>query len=326
MGGSRSEPSGMVYAPMNMARPPWDTFTDKAISCPSDEFQRDLGIHTSYSCLSHTIIGNSKQYRWFPHVNVAVWRASDSHCYICKLAGDSSSWNFSDSKGDISYALEQGKQTVFVERDDSENDDDGETDDDEASERKVMERIQRHVEKTQRLEANEEVDAPNSGLDLESSGNPLYVLKSWNFGANWTWILLPEFLQSLGDFGIDPTNDTVLYGVASNCIARSYGQAETWEYCWQAPGLEGSFKSLVIKDSQTMIVMRNGDVPLRTRDGGPPGSASRASRTSRATAPRRRTHGRERHLRSPQLLAAALCGSALMTETLGSMRAATTLR
>merc|ERR1711957_414282 len=162
MGGSRSEPSGMVYAPMNMARPPWDTFTDKAISCPSDEFQRDLGIHTSYSCLSHTIIGNSKQYRWFPHVNVAVWRASDSHCYICKLAGDSSSWNFSDSKGDISYALEQGKQTVFVERDDSENDDDDETDDDEASERKVMERIQRHVEKTQRLEANEEVDAPNS--------------------------------------------------------------------------------------------------------------------------------------------------------------------
>merc|ERR1712166_251934 len=50
------------------------------------------------------------------------------------------------------------------------------------------------------------------------------------------------------------------------------------------------------------------------------------ARTSRATAPRRRTHGGERHLRSPQLLAAALCGSALMTETLGSMRAATTLR
>lgn len=115
---------------------------------------------------------------------------------------------------------------------------------------------------------NEEIEAPIAGIDIESSGNPKYVLKSWNFGANWTWILMPDFLQGLNNFAIDPTNDTVLYGLTGNCIARSYDQAETWEYCWEAPGLEGSFKSLVIKDSQTMLVMRNGDVPLRTRDGG----------------------------------------------------------
>ena len=75
-------------------------------------------------------------------------------------------------------------------------------------------------------------------------------------------------MQGLGGFRVDPTNDTTLYGIASNCIARSYDQAQTWEDCWKAPGLEGSFKDLVIKDSKTMLVMRNGDVPLRTRDGG----------------------------------------------------------
>ena len=112
---------------------------------------------------------------------------------------------------------------------------------------------------------------PHSGLELPTStsgGAPRYVLKSFNFGANWTWIELPDFLQAIGAIKPDPTNDTVLYAVASNCIARSYDGAETWEYCWQPPGLEGSFKQLVIKDSNTMIVMRNGDVPVRTRDGG----------------------------------------------------------
>merc|ERR1711865_494790 len=63
------------------------------------------------------------------------------------------------------------------------------------------------------------------------------------------------------------TNQT-LYGVVSNCISRSYDQAVTWDGCWKAPGLTGSFKSVVIKDSKTMLVMRNGDVPLRTTDGG----------------------------------------------------------
>ena len=66
----------------------------------------------------------------------------------------------------------------------------------------------------------------------------------------------------------DPTNDTVLYGVTPNCIARSYDEAVTWDDCWRAPGLVGSFTDLVIKDSLTMLVMRHRDVPLRTTDGG----------------------------------------------------------
>jgi len=125
------------------------------------------------------------------------------------------------------------------------------------------------VEKTRTLESGGVLPTPSSGLDLWGpKANPKFTLKSWNFGANWTWIELPDFLQGLGTYRADPTNDTVLYGIATNCIARSYDEAETWEYCWDAPGLEGSFKDLVIKDSQTMLVMRNGDVPLRTRDGG----------------------------------------------------------
>jgi len=126
---------------------------------------------------------------------------------------------------------------------------------------------------------SEWTDMIRSGTDLENYKHPVtvtatggpaprYVLKSWNFGANFTWIILPDFLQGLSKFSVDPTNDTVLYGITNNCIGRSYDQAETWEYCWKPPGLEGSFKDLVIKDSKTMIVIRNGDLPLRTKDGG----------------------------------------------------------
>jgi len=115
------------------------------------------------------------------------------------------------------------------------------------------------------------VRKPVSGLEAEqlhSRGNPTWVLKSWNFGANWTYVLLPDFLQGAHHVVTDPTNDTTLYAVASNCIGRSYDGAETWSYCWHAPGLTGTFQDLVIRDSHTMLVMRHGDVPLRTRDGG----------------------------------------------------------
>ena len=80
--------------------------------------------------------------------------------------------------------------------------------------------------------------------------------------------MMPDFLQGTGVFRSDPTNSTALYAISPSCIGRSYDEAETWEYCWEAPGLAGTFTDLVIKDSRTMLVMRRGDVPLRTRDGG----------------------------------------------------------
>merc|ERR1712146_753231 len=46
------------------------------------------------------------------------------------------------------------------------------------------------------------------------------------------------------------------------------GLGETWSTCWTAEGLNGTFGGLAIKDSQTMILTRRSEVPLRTKDGG----------------------------------------------------------
>ena len=281
--GSRSEPSGYVYAPMTMGKPAWDTFADKEIACNATEVQGDLGVHTSYSCLSHVDIG--MQYNWYPGVNVAVWRGStDKHCVLCKLSGNSSTWEMSGSKGSISYAHYPG--AVFKTIDEYEAEDAA------RQERRAKtgfddDSWQHKLEKQRQLETSatcsewnavgdklaragkspaELVMGMHAGSGSGGSGQK-YVLQSWNFGANWTWILMPDYLQGAGGFTADPTNDT-LYTVAGSCIARSYDHAETWSACLNWPGLTGSFRNLVIKDSQNMIVVRNGDVPMRTKDGG----------------------------------------------------------
>jgi len=199
------------------------------------------------------------------------------------------------SHGDVSYTLQQGAQIKTIEdyeaeeeakreekdaSDFADEDPDGPGDDDDDWEKKM--------EKQRQIEFNMTCSEWNAVMphlayagksqpvigELALQGNTSlggaggkYVLKSWNYGANWTWILLPDYLQAAGSFVADPTNET-LYSVVSDCIARSYDQAVTWDRCWKAPGLTGSFKSIVIKDSKTMLVMRNGDVPLRTTDGG----------------------------------------------------------
>ena len=60
--GSRSEPSGMVYAPMVMGMPPWTALPDKAVECTGAADLGDIGVHSNYSCLSHADLG--LQYRW----------------------------------------------------------------------------------------------------------------------------------------------------------------------------------------------------------------------------------------------------------------------
>jgi len=290
--GSRSQPSGMVYAAMTMPPPPWDAYPNKTLACDGAENVTDLGVHTNHSCLSHADIGTST-YPWYPGVNVAVWRGDGNrHCYLCTLSGNATSWAFADAKGATVFARKQGDEADQngVERkagggDDDANDDDEDARDDDSDVggddgddgdggheegggggAKAMRRFYRHVAKVKQLERGEgELATPESGLSLEGGG-PKWVLKSWNFGANWTYLLLPDFIQGANSFRADPTNDTTLYAVVGGCIARSYDQAETWEGCWQAGGLTGSFRDLVIKDSSTMLVMRNGDAPLRTRD------------------------------------------------------------
>ena len=266
--GSRSEPAGPVYAMMTMGRPPWDTLTDKSLVCEGAANRGDLGVHTQHSCLSHVDIG--LEYNWYPGVNVAVWRGdTNKHCYLCQLTGNSSSWDLRNTTGAIVYVRATGAEDkVVVNHEEEKRDFGGEYLHNIRTDDEAMARFHKHMEKTRKLEMNEVIPPPSSGLDIHSTGNPQYVLKSMNFGANWTWIMLPQFLQGLHEFSVDPTNATTLYGITGNCIGRSYDQAVTWEYCWQAQGLTGSFKSLLIKDSKTMIMVRNGDVPLRTRDGG----------------------------------------------------------
>ena len=273
---SRSVPAGPVFALMTMYDPPFDNFTDKTLTCsavPGSEQLGDLGVHpTKDRCLSHLDIG--LEYGWFQGVNVAVWRGgTDKHCILCKVTGNSTSWPFQDAAGDIVYALSpkaevgkvkemlqseaEGNGNVDDDRDDS---GDGDDDDDDAHD-DAMHAFARYVEKARNLEVGHDEERPSTGFHEVTWGEkkeqvgvggypPKHVLMSWNFGANWTWIKLPDALQGIGQLRADPTNGTgILYGISRNCIYRSFDQAQTWmDECWGSnAGVEGSLKDLVIK-------------------------------------------------------------------------------
>ena len=292
--GSRSEPSGAVYAMMTMGQPLWTPMPNKSLTCSGSASLGDLGVHNKgYECQSHVDIGfENRLMKMYASANVAVWRgATDKHCIICKLSSDQSSWGIKDTPGDVIYAHEGGAQ-VPAPRDDSPKEDSDEVyaKGGQAAERRAQLYFEAHVRKTALLESGGAPRTPSytTGSDLAAEvtsgagagvdgGNPQWILKSSSFGgpvpgqdvgSSWTYMPVPEFLQGFGGLFVDPTNATTLYAIRGSCIARSYDGAETWETCWQAPGLEGSFTELVIRDSLRMLAMRNGAVPLRTVDGG----------------------------------------------------------
>ena len=274
--GSRSEPSGVIYAPMTMGKPPFTEMADKSLTCDGNTSRGDLGVHNkSYECMSHVDLGSV--YNWYGGANVAVWRGdTDKHCILCKLTGDQSTWGIKTTPGSVIYALEKGaklQQLSAVEQDDKPKEDgDGEyAKGKQAAEKRSRHKLEKHFRKTKQLELNEaepRIPTPPHIEARTAGGNPQWILKSSNFGANWTYVVVPEVMQGFTSLSIDPTNATTLYAVKGNCIARSYDEAETWEPCWVSPGLIGDFHELTIKDSQTMIAFRTGMVPLRTKDGG----------------------------------------------------------
>ena len=226
---SRSVPAGPVFALMTMATPPFDNFTDKTLSCSAvagGEELGDLGVHPSKDrCLSHLDIG--LEYGWYPGANVAVWRGStDKHCILCKIiGGNSSSWPLQNAAGDVVYALQQKAEMGMVKKmldkeadgaDDNDRDSDRNHDDDDDDD--AMLAFARHMEKTRKLEMGEGEIGPRSGFEEITWGEekqvgvggypPKHVLKSWNYGANWTWIKLPDSLQGIGQLRVDPTNGT----------------------------------------------------------------------------------------------------------------------
>lgn len=98
-------------------------------------------------------------------------------------------------------------------------------------------------------------------------GNKVWLMTSEDYGNNYTWTVMPDSFQPGALFN-DPTDGTTLYGMATNCLATSKDKGKTWSACMAGTGLAGPFSQLVIKDSKTMFMMRSGQVPLRTQDGG----------------------------------------------------------
>ena len=283
--GSRSEPSGQVYAMMTMGQPPWTAMENKSLTCSANETQVDLGVHNkSYECQSHADLGSTNGRNVYGGANVALWRGdTDKHCIMCKLTGPQSGWGIKDQPGSVIFALE-GSAAVQLPAPQDKPKEDGDgvyAKGGAAADRRSKHKFESYVRKTRQLELEGELPAPTMGFDFASSraegGNPQWILKSNSFGgpvpgmdigSSWTWLPVPEFLQGFGGLTVDPTNSSTLYAIKGSCISRSYDGAETWEPCWEAPGLEGSITELVIKDSLTMLAMRNGAVPLRTKDGG----------------------------------------------------------
>ena len=60
-------------------------------------------------------------------------------------------------------------------------------------------------------------DAPRRA----STGQKPYVLKSENFGLNWTWTALPESLATTSVIQTDPTSSKTLYAIAGSCVSTS---------------------------------------------------------------------------------------------------------
>merc|ERR1712037_1001664 len=101
----------------------------------------------------------------------------------------------------------------------------------------------------------------NPGLQSTSEGNVQWLMLSEDFGQNWTWSKMPADLQA-GNIAQDPTDAHGLYAMTGNCLAHSSDKGKTWSACSKAKGLTGRFSKLVIKDSKTMFMLRNGAVPL----------------------------------------------------------------
>ena len=100
--GTRVEPNGAVYAPLFRGALPWINHYDKAVDCSGPALLNDLGVHTNYSCVSAVDLGTS--FNWYPGVTAALWRGdTDKHCLLCKIPGNSTTWNYKDEKGAITY-------------------------------------------------------------------------------------------------------------------------------------------------------------------------------------------------------------------------------
>lgn len=111
---------------------------------------------------------------------------------------------------------------------------------------------------------------PNKTRSYEvQDGTVKWLMTSQDFGQSWNYTKMPALLQA-NSLSVDPTNGNSLFAVTANCLAHSTNQGLSWSPCSTASGLNSGrgFSKLIIKTSQVMFMLRQGDVPLRTKDGG----------------------------------------------------------
>jgi hypothetical protein len=256
--GSRTEPSGGLFVGVFFGPMPFDQFGDVAYSnCTTTLVEPTAGMtqHTNFSCLAAVDLG--VQYGWYKGVNAAVFRGDqDRRCYACTLPGNSSGWPYTKASGAWSYALQTAGELEakkFIKRYDREGD--GRIDG-----RDLSEDCKLH-------KGEEEEDRPK----YNQSNGIQYIGKNYAYGSgNWTWSELPDWLVAHGTVGFinDPTDKSILYATAGQCITTSKDDGDTWGPCWELPYSLTDFHDLTIRDSSTMIITRGSHVPVRTRDGG----------------------------------------------------------
>jgi hypothetical protein len=241
-------------------------------------------------------------FNWYPGVTAALWRGdTDKHCLLCKIPGNSTTWNYKDEKGAITFV----KDNVEADRiqkemlDGYDMDNDGRIDEhDFAMSMKVADRDSTEsphekdgfgqkvktsktiTERASAYQTQKELD--KTPLDLSAqyarmrkgvkSGSSLnYIIKNFNYGQgmNFSWTLMPPHLAGLHSFKSHPANNSILYAFTPTCIAESYDTGDTWTACWNKTGLEGvQVDDLVWKDTKIGFVTGRSGVPHKTVDGG----------------------------------------------------------
>lgn len=266
-------PAGTPPAPPPAPPPPpppspfsgaWTTFKNQSLRCTGSEFKGSKGKTTSdQDCLA--LVEKDVA------LNYATWRDSsaggDGVCYTCAIrtrGTDPSSWGMSSAIGATSFA--RPVATLF----DSHGKD--KDDDDDKDEKPWVPYVDEEDEDDDDDDMNEM--NPNKvgpeykpGVQPLKAGNVRFLMTSEDFGVNWNWTAMPATFQA-GGLTVDPTSQSSLFGITSNCLAHSNDKGLTWSACSTASGLTGKFQALVVKDSKVMFMMRSGAVPLRTTDGG----------------------------------------------------------
>lgn len=115
--------------------------------------------------------------------------------------------------------------------------------------------------------------APRMGSEFDDNG-AVYIVKNSNFGAGefdnkdgWVWgAALPPLLAGCSLVTSPVDGGSTLYAITPECIATTQDEGVTWSECWK--GFDYPIHQLYIKDVSTMFLLRNNQVPLRTRDGG----------------------------------------------------------